>query len=58
MGPKPPPSPFKVAFVQIEVQNHHFTLDTLFLDPYFWPPDQNVDLCSALIMDLKIGPKP
>ena len=40
--------PFKSCLVQIEIQNHHFTFDTLFLDPYFWPQNKML-ICSALI---------
>ena len=45
MGPKPPPSPFKVALYKLRYKNHHFTL----LTPCFWTPifdlqNKNVDL--------------
>ena len=45
MGPKPPPSPFKVALCKLRYKNHHFTL----LAPCFWTPifdlqNKNVDL--------------
>ena len=44
-GPKPPPSPFKVALCKLRYKNHHFTL----LTPCFWTPifdlqTKNVDL--------------
>ena len=44
-GPKPPPSPFKVALCKLRYKNHHFTL----LTPCFWTPifdlqNKNVDL--------------
>ena len=49
--------PFKVAFVQIEVQNHHFTLLTPCFGPLFLTSRTKMLICSALIDGPQNRPK-